>query len=135
MTGAKKLALALEVEGAGQQWMVFSLAGSGPALPAIGPVVPKCQPPPARRSRVRPQGERKRNTSKVSSPCDTGDNSSDAKTASDGAPIRDVAIRLPAGNDREGSRDYVRAVAAGGFQAEKQQWSQNCDVEVAVKLH
>jgi hypothetical protein len=36
MTGASKVSLLLTVEGAGQQWITFSLTGSGPALTKIG---------------------------------------------------------------------------------------------------
>lgn len=39
MTVAKKVALLLSVEGAGQHWFTFSLAGSGPALIKIGAII------------------------------------------------------------------------------------------------
>jgi hypothetical protein len=41
MTTAKKVALLLTVEGAGQHWIAFSLAGSAPALIRIGAISPK----------------------------------------------------------------------------------------------
>lgn len=40
LTGANKVALLLDVEGAGQHWLTFSLRGSSPALTKIGALLP-----------------------------------------------------------------------------------------------
>ena len=101
MTVAKKVALLLTVEGAGQHWITFSLLGTGPALTTIGAIGP------------RDSGKQERTQRKAS-----GTNSSSINKPSDAQRphANAIAQRLPpnaeldyTGNNWKCERGYRRS--------------------------